>query len=189
MWRGAPELVAPGTEGPVLDLGCGGGKTLAGLLGRGQTVVGLDYSRKGIDICVRRFAGHRELDLVVGDALSIPFAGDTFGTIVACHFLEHLLSEERQQAVAEIRRVTTRGGVILVRSFSTSDMRCGKGNEIEAGTFVRGDGIPYHYFDLAELGDLFYAFERKNLAEIKTARVFSGQRHHRAIIEGLFLRS
>lgn len=186
VWRGPPEFVALGTEGRVVELGCGDGKTLAGLLGRGQTVVGLDYSTKGIDTCARRVAGNRELDLVVGDALSIPFANDTFGAVVACHILEHLMSEEREKTVAEIWRVTARGGAILVRSFSTSDMRCGKGNEVEAGTFVRGDRIPYHYFDLEELGDLFRAFERESLAEIRTARVFSGQKHHRAIIEGLF---
>ena len=43
-------------------------------------------------------------------------------------------------------RVLRPGGEVRFKAFSRADMRFGKGEEVEPGTFIRGAGVLTHYF-------------------------------------------
>ncbi|MDD1768968.1 MAG: class I SAM-dependent methyltransferase, partial [Methanomassiliicoccales archaeon] len=170
----------------VLELGCGDGKTIAGLLGGGRFVVGIDHSTKAIGACNNRYGPQQGLSLAISDVCALPFSDGSFDTIVASHILEHLMSDDRTMAVAECRRVLRPGGRVIVRVFSVRDMRHGKGREIERDTFVRGNSIVYHCFSKDELRSLFQHFKEKSLEERKVVRRFEGEDLQRVTLDAVF---
>jgi SAM-dependent methyltransferase len=148
-WKGLPEegLEARGT---VLELGVGNGKNLTALR-PAERIIGLDRSRQALLSC-RRW---HTLPLVLGDAVSLPFRDRCFDLVCASHLLGHLLEEERRRAAREMVRVLAGDGRIYVSVFGERDMRCGKGEEVEERTFLRGNGIICHYFLEGEVESLF----------------------------------
>lgn len=149
----------------VLELGCGNGKTLSGILKTDCSVTAIDSSPKAIELCkeMAKKLGRTEAKILVADACSLPFPDSSFDIVIAFHILEHLLLEDRVKAVFEIKRVLTCGGKVFVRVFSTQDMRFGKGKEIEKNTFQRGNKLAYHYFTKEELEELFSGFRVQSL--------------------------
>ncbi|NIZ92462.1 methyltransferase domain-containing protein [Kineococcus rubinsiae] len=113
----APHLLphlAPGTT--VLDLGCGVGSITADLAARVAPgrVVGVDVSAEVL-ATARAAADERgvEVELVVADALALPFADGEFDVVHAHQVLQHL--PDPVGALREARRVTRPGGVVAVR--------------------------------------------------------------------------
>ena len=158
LWRGVPDLEFElERDDRVLEVGCGNGKTLAVLAQRGVDVVGFDFSRGGLELCKR--SGLPRTELVQGNVLELPFAAECFDVILCHHVLEHLFREERDVAASELAMVLRPGGRLHVQAFSVEDMRCGDGKMVEPMTFVRGRGIPYHYFTESELVRLFACLE------------------------------
>jgi ubiquinone/menaquinone biosynthesis C-methylase UbiE len=182
VWRGLQDLDLDMPAGSlVLELGCGDGKTLRSLLSSGHRAIGLDSSRGALLACARRFPEQQRPWLVRGDLVSLPFATASFDCLLAHHVLEHLYEGERTAAAAEIARVLKPSGRLDLRVFTIQDMRRGKGEEVEACTYLR-EGIPHHYFTEAEVLGLFPGFIYEAVrTEIKEKR-FAGDVHERAVI-------
>jgi len=105
----------------LLDLGCGGGRHAFEALRRGATVVPLDADASeladvsavaGGMLVAGELAYGANGGVVNGNALSLPFADDTFDRIVAAEVLEHIWAD--QGAMAELVRVLRPGGRIAV---------------------------------------------------------------------------
>jgi len=187
LWRGpSPIDVELGEETAILELGCGDGKTLGGILEMERFVVGVDYSLNAVKSCLRRYRPHQSPNLILSDVCALPFVNGSFDVVVASHILEHLLTEDRTRAVAECRRVLRIGGMAIVRVFSEHDMRYGKGREVERDTFVRGNSIVYHYFSKIELGNLFNSFKMKSIEEREVGKRFDGKDQRRVTLEAVF---
>lgn len=119
-------------EGPILDLGCGAGRTVAKLAERtGRLVLGIDMSvplarvaqdalvgghvaydrrRGGLRFERRAFAvpTHALADVWIADALALPFASETFALATALNLLDCV--RDPKAALAEIARVLSPGG-------------------------------------------------------------------------------
>lgn len=101
----------------VLDLGCGEGRHAIHLSLSDQVeVFGFDLSEKDIRTARERAAPFFEggdnagrLLLGVGNALSLPFAADTFDVVICSEVLEHI--DDYCGVLAEIDRVLKPGGV------------------------------------------------------------------------------
>jgi SAM-dependent methyltransferase len=106
-----------GTE-RVLDVGCGNGTYLTGLVARGHRgdVVGVDTSPGMLR------AVPVPGPLVVGDVQRLPFTTGAFDVVLAPHMLYHV--PDRRGAAAELRRVLRQGGVAVV-------VTNGRGNHAE----------------------------------------------------------
>ena len=89
---------------PVLDVGCGTGHDLVEL---GPAGVGIDRS----EAMVHR-AKERGCTAVIGDALELPFAASTFGSVRADRVLQHL--PDPLAALGEMIRVTRTNGRVIV---------------------------------------------------------------------------
>jgi len=83
----------------TLDVACGTGWMTQHLPGE---IVGIDASESMLEIARERVP-HGEF--VVGDALSLPFADQSFERLVTGHFYGHLDEPERSLFLAEARRV------------------------------------------------------------------------------------
>jgi SAM-dependent methyltransferase len=107
-----------------LDVGCGYGADVAALakrMRRGGHAVGIDVSETMIGEARRRASGSRlDLRFVVGDALALPFGEDTFDVCRIETVLQHV--DAPDQAVAEMARVTRRGGRIAALEFDAATM-------------------------------------------------------------------
>jgi len=86
----------------TLDVACGTGFLTRHLPGE---IVGLDQSEAMLEIA-RRQAPNAEY--VLGDALPLPFADDSFERVFTGHFYGHLEPPERAAFLAEARRVAPR---------------------------------------------------------------------------------
>jgi ubiquinone/menaquinone biosynthesis C-methylase UbiE len=89
----------------TLDVACGTGFLTRHLPG---AVVALDQSESMVAVAAERMPGVR---VVQGDAVPLPFADGEFERVFTGHFYGHLLPGEREQFVAEARRV---GGRLVV---------------------------------------------------------------------------
>lgn len=165
-WRGISDLgVLPfPANGRILEVGCGNGKTIAALTEKGYRTAGVDFSQAAIDSCRKQF--DCDVDLQVASADRLPFGDQVFDGIVIFHLLEHLQSDELSRAVSESLRVLKCGCHIVVRVFSSDDMRSDKGRRMDDGTVVRGNGIRYRYFTESELRSLYS--EGGEIVELRT---------------------
>lgn len=182
LWQGPAHLDFDIPKGRVLELGCGNGKTLSALVKAGCKVTAIDSSPNAVELCKGLGA-----DVRVADACALPFKDGMFDAVVAFHVLEHV--DDRERAAAEARRVLKPGGTLLVRVFSTGDMRCGKGKAVGGNTFLRGKrGISYHYFTVAELRKLMAQFAEKELHITRRKVRYAGKEYVRERIEAAFVR-
>jgi SAM-dependent methyltransferase len=93
----------------VIEIGCGSGAILGGIQPHPQhQIFGLDLDPTFLTLAREAVP---VVHLTRGDAHSLPFAGETFD-MVLCHFLL-LWVRDPQTAVAEMVRVTRRGGAIM----------------------------------------------------------------------------
>jgi len=94
----------------ILEIGFGSGVTFLDLHEQYAEVHGLDltasaaavravFARKGVQVY-----------LLNGNALSLPYAGNTFDTVLMISILEHLLPHQLTATFEEVRRVLVPGG-------------------------------------------------------------------------------
>lgn len=83
----------------TLDVACGTGWLTQHLQGE---VTGLDASASMLEIAAERMP---EAEFTVGDALDLPFDGESFDRVLTGHFYGHLEEEERLRFLEEARRV------------------------------------------------------------------------------------
>ncbi|HEV7565351.1 MAG TPA: glycosyltransferase [Microbacteriaceae bacterium] len=106
--------VTKGVPGEVLDVGCGTGALVPALTGA-SSITGIDAEPEMIRAANRLYPGHRWLQ---ADASAIPFAADTFDTIVSLGLLEYV--DDPDAVVRELARVARPGARIVVSVPQTS---------------------------------------------------------------------
>jgi ubiquinone/menaquinone biosynthesis C-methylase UbiE len=114
-WYRRMQTLAGPNIARVLELGCGtaiDAYRLAEALPRAG-VVGIDNSPAGLALA-RSLRPHfgRPIDFVQGSIADIPFADETFDLVFSSGVLEHF--RDAMPAMRESRRVTRRGGLVVV---------------------------------------------------------------------------
>lgn len=101
----------------ILDVGCGPGTITVDFARRVQTgyVVGLDDAQDVISAAREEAAraSVKNVDFQVGDVYQLPFDSQSFDVVHAHQVCQHLA--DPVAAIAEMRRVCRRGGVVAVR--------------------------------------------------------------------------
>lgn len=99
-----------------LDVACGTGELAAAAAARGARAEGIDFAATMVDKAARAHASARFRE---GDAERLPYAAESFD-IVTCSFgILHL--EHPEKAVAEARRVLSRGGIYAFTAWCSPD--------------------------------------------------------------------
>ena len=166
LWGGStPSLPQLPGSSRILELGCGDGKTVFPLVQAGCSVTALDLSRHALSLCKNACPDPDRVSLLIADTRQIPFRDESFDGIIASHIAGHLSLAGRRQLACEVRRLLIPGGMMYFRDFSTGDFRFGRGEETEAGTFLRKNGIATHYFTDEDVQSLFTRFEVHSLVQ------------------------
>lgn len=114
--RACVDRVADMARGkPIVDIGVGGGRTVASLLEVSTDYLGIDNSQEMIDACRRRFPDVR---FARADAreLSEIDDGSVFLAMFSCNGIGMVSHQDRLRILREVHRVLQPGGVFL---FST----------------------------------------------------------------------
>ncbi len=172
-------------EGSILEVGCGNGKTLRALAKQDYDITAIDVSKKALELAQKAVGENGKIRFVQGDVCSLQFEDNCFDGVVCSFVLQHLFLEERKKAISEMRRVLRPGGYLFLDVFSMEDMRCGKGAEVEPGTFKRGTGIITHYFTEDELRLLLSQFEIAAIKTEKEAKSYAGKKYTRAFFRAV----
>ncbi|MCV7195260.1 class I SAM-dependent methyltransferase [Mycobacterium angelicum] len=111
--------IGPSTK--VIDVGCGAGRHAFEAYRRGADVVAFDRDGaelRSVDTMLRAMAQTGEAPAtasakaVLGDALRLPYADETFDCVIASEILEHVPQDDA--AIAELIRVLKVGGTLAV---------------------------------------------------------------------------
>jgi len=116
-------LLKPNPEELILDIGTGTGVYLMEAARRGATVVGLDISTEMLRILSKKLGEDGEqvrISLVLADAESLPFKGQTFHKAISNTTLEFLPSPER--ALSEARRILISGGSLVIGVLTSTSL-------------------------------------------------------------------
>lgn len=131
----------------ILVPGCAYGRHCLYFARQGFEVVGVDTSDVALDMA-RKSADERKADIhfMHGSATHVPLSPGEVDAVFDRALLHLLLAPERALAVAEYHRVLRQDGILFLTCFSTEDGECGRGAEIEPGTFDAAGGRPAHFF-------------------------------------------
>ena len=107
--RQARKLEAFEEKGRLLDLGCGDGRFLAAMEGRGWSASGLDPSEKACEIAQERLKKGTVLNKTLEEA---HFPDASFAAVTLWQVLEHIRNP--REVLLEVRRVLKPGGICLL---------------------------------------------------------------------------
>ena len=136
------------------DIGCGNGKNI--LYRSELKFKGMDITQEFVKIC-----NERNLDVVEGNILNIPFQSNFFDNVICIAVLHHLENkQERINGICELLRITKSSGMIMIyvwafeqpseskRQFDTQD---------EMVSFKKRDGTVYYRY--------YHLYKQKELEE------------------------
>lgn len=95
----------------VLDAGCGAGDPVGTTLASDFEVVGLDISRRQLELARGNVP---QAWLLQGDLTSLPLAAGAFDGLVAFHSIIHVPTDRHADVYEEFARVVRPGGHVLV---------------------------------------------------------------------------
>jgi SAM-dependent methyltransferase len=111
--------IGPSTK--VIDVGCGAGRHSFEAYRRGADVIAFDHDPaevQGVQTILTAMAeagqapASATAEAVVGDALALPYADETFDCVIASEILEHIIDDDA--AIADLIRVLKVGGTLTV---------------------------------------------------------------------------
>ena len=119
----------------VLDVASGEGYGSALLARTARAVVGLDAALDAVAHAQLAYADRRNLRFIGGDCARLPFPDAAFDLVVSFETIEHI--ETQREFLAEVRRVLTPDGVLLLSSPNKAEY-----------TDRRGYANPFHVAEL-----------------------------------------
>lgn len=155
------KIVQYSRPGPILDIGAGCGYLIEAAIKWGLQCTGVEGSQDGIDVAKKR---NIDIELVrhnLSDPL--PFANDSFQTVVLNQVIEHLEPKVAANALSEAFRVLRKDGMILIFSPSKANL-------------YEWNADPTHINQLSptELRDALFEHGFSDIIELNTPRYLLG---------------
>ncbi|HEY5996859.1 MAG TPA: class I SAM-dependent methyltransferase [Candidatus Deferrimicrobiaceae bacterium] len=102
-------------SGRMLDFGCGPGFFLEMLLRRGIGCEGIDFSEASVRLARERLESYPSAGpVILAPGFPLPIESDAFDVVFFIETIEHLLPDDLDATVAELRRVTRQAKLLVV---------------------------------------------------------------------------
>jgi ubiquinone/menaquinone biosynthesis C-methylase UbiE len=159
----------------ILDLGAGLGRHSILFAKLGLNVSAIDLSDYGMNN-LKEWAVKETLniDIMVGDMMSLPYANESFDCIFAYHVISHTDTIGAKKVISEIERVLKPGGEIYtsICSKDSREFRESGTIKIDENTIVRQTdgpekGVQHFYANLDDVLDLFNNFDIEKIRHIE----------------------
>jgi ubiquinone/menaquinone biosynthesis C-methylase UbiE len=149
-----------GLEKNVLDCGAGGMlPPLALFKEHGYETTGIDISEAAIERA-EKFQSEcgMKLNITKGDMKELLFGDNSFSYCFSYNTIFHMSKEDIKKSLEEMKRVLVPGGLMFVNFVSTTDERCGTGEEVRPGEYYEiehNEKVLHSYFHENEGEELF----------------------------------
>lgn len=154
------------------DLCCGAGRHTVAMASQGWHVYASDGSENGLAEAKRWVAAGGLADRVdfrLADMTESPWPDLSFHAVVCWDAMYHNTVAATKLVVANVRERLAPGGVFFGTLASTKSWKYGHGEQVEPGTYIANVGADigalHHFYDEAEVRDLFQGFDIRILAE------------------------
>jgi 2-polyprenyl-3-methyl-5-hydroxy-6-metoxy-1,4-benzoquinol methylase len=109
-------IYSPNKEERVLDLGCALGTFCFALAPQCKEIIGLDYSRKAIDIANKllKNSPYNNIKFICRDAQSTELESASFDVIICADLVEHLYPKVFEKVLDECQRLLKKGGKLVI---------------------------------------------------------------------------
>lgn len=149
-----------GLEKTILDCGAGGSlPPLALFKEHGYETKGIDNSETAIEQAEKfQLEYGMKLNITKGDMRNLSFQDNSFSYCFSYNTIFHMSKEDIKKCLVEMKRVLVPGGLMFVNFVSTSDERCGSGEEVRPGEYYEiehGEKVLHSYFEENEGNNLF----------------------------------
>jgi 2-polyprenyl-6-hydroxyphenyl methylase/3-demethylubiquinone-9 3-methyltransferase len=104
-----------GSDGKVLDVGCGAGLLSNPLSKNGYDVTAFDISSESIEIA-KEYDETQKVTYLIANAYKFPFPDKSFDVVTAMDFLEHV--DNPEIVVSEVSRVLKPNGLFFFSTFN-----------------------------------------------------------------------
>jgi len=102
----------------VLELGCGYGRVLQGLVSKVETVVGIDTSYASLLLAQKTVGKDPFCYLLAMNAVELGFSNKKFDVVICVQNGISAFKVNKQKMIEEAMRVTRSGGIVLFSSYS-----------------------------------------------------------------------
>lgn len=156
----------------IWDLCCGAGRNSITIAKIGHNVYSSDISPTGVNN-LKSWLRSEDLrcETQVCEMSVNPWKKQDFNGIYCWDALHHNTIWEIKTTVDMIYNSLIKGGLFMASLLSTKSGKQDKGRQIEPNTFINDQGaesgVPHHYFNEAEIRDLFNNWRFLILAEIE----------------------
>ncbi len=170
----------------ILDIGCGLGRHTVYLAARGFEVTATDNAPAALAACKANLeeAG-LTANVIETEMTDYPFPDGHFDGALGSHVIHHTDRATLERILAEIARTLAPGGHFVWVTPTPRHMHCGRGTEIEPGTWVdpnHPEGpIPHHYSTEEEVCELLHAYDILSLHEHEWREGDSSRFHWRLL--------
>jgi len=186
----------------VLDIGCGLGRHVIYLVGRGFDVVGTDIAPSAVERCRAKLAQVAEAEGASSRSHSEPGAGGTatvlqldmtqfpwpdgsFDGVIASNVIHHTDLGTLRGIIRSIARVLDDWGYFAWATPSPRHFACGRGRQLEPMTWIDSDEhdghLPHHYCSEDEVRGLLAGFEILSLGEVERREGEKSRWHWRVL--------
>lgn len=146
-------------KGVVLDAGCGTGRHFALLSRKSDKVIGIDSSKKMIEVAEKKIIdlNLENVQATAADFTSLPFKNESFDYVFYLASIHHLPKSEQQKAFNEMHRVLKKDGLAFVTVWSRFQSKfelTGKEGFVSFKHAGKQSDRYYYFFDEEELKKL-----------------------------------
>jgi SAM-dependent methyltransferase len=101
-------------EKTILNIGCGYGWFELNAVFKGASlIIGTEIGEKDLNTA-KIFARHNNISYQVSNAIALPFANETFHTVISWEVIEHIPRGSELQMFSEVSRVLKKGGIFYM---------------------------------------------------------------------------